>query len=487
MNIGKLFRAYKYKLFFEGVCRALLWALGAAGAALFATSFVYHILLRPMPLALGFAIAGGVGMLVFALLFGIYYYPTRKRVARRMDEMGLLERVGTMLEYRAESGGMVELQRKDALLHIDKVNSRQMKLRFRKRELSMCLVCLCLAATMVLLPHDIFDFTSYSDNSAEIEEAKRIEQLLEQLREEVKNAQIADDLKEKLDEIIDRLEEELNKTDNKLEQAGKIEEAEKEISDLLDKELTKNPIGQELQKYPLTEDLGSGIEKADGDKVSDALEDLKEKIESGKTQADQLANTIANALKNSGVQAGDKLHDALDGLKEDLKDNEANLDDAFEKAEQEILDALEEQAKIEDAKDKLQDAMEQAKNEALGNQPSPKPGQGQQPGGQQPGGQQPGGQQPGGQQPGGQPGGDKPGDAPGGDKGDGDAGNLNPSGKEDEDTRTEGIYDPISGDVAYGKVFSSYYSQYLKALKDGKIPASLEQVINDYFASLDLQ
>ena len=47
--------------------------------------------------------------LTFVLLFFIKHYPTKKRTAVRMDEMGLNERVCTMLENRDNESKIAEL------------------------------------------------------------------------------------------------------------------------------------------------------------------------------------------------------------------------------------------------------------------------------------------------------------------------------------------------------------------------------------------
>ena len=49
---------------------------------------------------------------------------------------------------------------------------------------------------------------------------------------------------------------------------------------------------------------------------------------------------------------------------------------------------------------------------------------------------------------------------------------------------TEGIYDPISGNTSYGKVFAAYYAEYLNAVKNGQVSDELKEIIDRYFSSL---
>ena len=51
--------------------------------------------------------------------------------------------------------------------------------------------------------------------------------------------------------------------------------------------------------------------------------------------------------------------------------------------------------------------------------------------------------------------------------------------------QTEPVYDPISGSVPYGDVFSAYYSEYLRDAEDGEIPFEVQEAARAYFAGLD--
>ena len=188
MDIRRLFRSYRYKLLWEGILKSFFFALAAGGLAVFITSLVYHIKTEKTPVALTAWIAGGVFALVFALVFFVFYYPTKKRTACRMDEMGLNERVGTMLQFRHQEGVVIGLQREDAILHIEKSSTRQMKMCSFWKEGTVCGVCLVLACTMLVLPHDLFSVAAEQESViTDEEQAQIIEDLIENLREEIKN------------------------------------------------------------------------------------------------------------------------------------------------------------------------------------------------------------------------------------------------------------------------------------------------------------
>ena len=77
---------------------------------------------------------------------------------------------------------------------------------------------------------------------------------------------------------------------------------------------------------------------------------------------------------------------------------------------------------------------------------------------------------------------------PGGEPGEGD-GEGRGSGEGEGEARasrmTEPVYDPISGAVPYGEVFSAYYSDYLRGAESGEIPYEVSQAARAYFEDLD--
>jgi|GEM_PF-1611871 len=505
MNIDKLFRTYKIKLLWEGILKSFLFALMASGAAVFVTSLVHHILVKKTPVLLTVLIGICTFAAVFALVFGVFYYPTKRRVASRMDEMGLQERVGTMLEYQNQTGFMVQLQREDAVLHIERSSPKQMKLRSFRRESILSTVTVCLALTMLFLPHDLFEISAEKEIVMDKEQSEIIKDLIENMREEIKNSLLEDDLKEEIDEIIDKLEEDLNKTDSELEQAGKIEDAKEEIKERLEQELTRNAIGEELKKYTLTKPLGVAVCKGNPKGVTAALDVLEKKALIDPYHVEDLSRVIDRVLRDCGVAETDELYRAFADFSEGLKGLDSKsasyadeLRAVFDAAEEAINKALEKQAKIEEEKDKMEEIMDNAKEEILGNKDGEKQeGEGEEGEGQEgQEGEQPGegeGEQPG-EGEGEQPGGDKPGKVPG--EGEDGKGEGEGTGEDDKGGSgdggdgesvpgmTEGIYDPFSGSVSYGKVFATYYADYLAACKEGKIPEALQAILDAYFSSL---
>ena len=76
-------------------------------------------------------------------------------------------------------------------------------------------------------------------------------------------------------------------------------------------------------------------------------------------------------------------------------------------------------------------------------------------------------------------GGSQPGDGDGRGQGSGEG-----EGEGIPSNMTEPVYDPISGEVPYGKVFSAYYSDYLRGSENGEIPYEIEDAARAYFEDL---
>ena len=129
------------------------------------------------------------------------------------------------------------------------------------------------------------------------EQEQNIKDLIERLREEVKETDLDDDLKESLNDIIDKLDEDLKDSDSELEQAAKIEQAKQKMQELLDKAITKDEIGEALQKYELTRALGEAISKGNSEKVSAALEELEGSLNEDKTLVKNLSDSRKHLRK----------------------------------------------------------------------------------------------------------------------------------------------------------------------------------------------
>ncbi len=503
-----------------------LFSAMLGGGAVFLTSLTYHILTKTPSMKNLFIIFGVVFIVSFLPRFLAKYFPTKKKIAKRIDEMGLQERISTMYEYRAEDREIFRLQRQDALVHLQAVTPRYVRQPLRLREWLAPVICLALALVMLLLPYNISASKDPDESTEESEDntEKQIKELIEKLREEVDKSEAASasDLAGQLNDIISQMEDDLGQDSKKpgdsgLQQAATMDEAQEQMRDQIEEAISKDEIGEALQNHELTRELGEAISKGDTEAVAEALSNLREKLNADNSLVEELAQAVSDALEESAVKPQDGLYMALAQFADDLGDTSAwvgaiesieqLLNDDIDAAQTAIIMELEKQSLIESLMDKLEEIIEAAKDEALGNEPSgsdeepgDQQGSGEDSGDQQGSGEEPGDQQGSGEEPGDQQGsGEEPGDQQGnggqsegqagGNSGDGNSqGQMSEEGENGYSTghnMNEGIYDPISGDVPYGDVYAAYFAKYLEALKAGEVSEELREIIEAYFATLD--
>ncbi len=127
MKKQTLFEKYYNRLFKEGVIKSLLCGLGAASCALFLISFIFWM----------FGIKGYyIAIIVWAVAFvgatcAFYFLkfrPTTREIARRVDKLGLEERLITMLELEGDDSFIAMKQREDAKKAMASVNASLLKI-----------------------------------------------------------------------------------------------------------------------------------------------------------------------------------------------------------------------------------------------------------------------------------------------------------------------------------------------------------------------
>jgi len=493
----KLLHPFKMKLIWEAFVKSWVVALTAGAVCEFIFLLIMHLLALEPDKWLIAVVFGIPFVLSGLLLFGLRHYPNMKRVVTRVDETGLEERVITMLEYKENNDFVVELQRNDALKHLEKVHPKQMKLTFRKKPFILCAIVVSLTVGFMFVPYTIMGSIFAAESSVNEEEAQMIKELIEELRQKVKDTEVSDEIKEQLNEVVDELEENLSEEDSTLEKTAKISQAESEIKDIIENAVTKNKIGTALQQYESTKALGNAISDGDTDAVSEALSDMQDTLTAleGQEQGKQLntvSSDIASALALSGVEAGDALYDALHTFGTSLTseateavngvDVDTEVSSSVSQAETEIIAALEEQASIEATAEQFGDIIDETKDELLGNESekseeesksedekSSEEQDGEKADGEKADSEKADGEASGNEMSGG-------GESQGGVEGEGD---------DSVSSKTESIYDPTSGSVKYGEVFDAYYGEYLAALEAGEVPDDLQAIIDQYYAALN--
>ncbi len=300
--------------------------------------------------ALGAAI-GVTGTAAIIFYFAVFR-PTMRDAARRVDALGLEERAITMLAMEGNDHYLAKLQRADTAAELGKMSHKRVKLSILKIPAIIASVCLVCMTLTVIIPNAQ---GVYAPPPLPPSEQEIIDQLLEDLREEIENAEhVKDEVKDELHEIVDRLETDLNRMETTDEKVDAIKDASDRIHEIIQKEQTHHQLGEALKEFENTEELGEAIQAGDTDKLQEALENIEDKIHEAGEKSDQamkdelkdLADSMDQALEKAG-QEGDPLTEALKNLSEQLKDaaeeiEKNNQEEAADKTEEAIEDAKEE-------------------------------------------------------------------------------------------------------------------------------------------------
>ncbi|MCH5164174.1 MAG: hypothetical protein J1F36_04080 [Clostridiales bacterium] len=128
MDSKKLFDKYYSRLAREGMLKALLCGIVIG----FAVDFVIALVTWFIPgLDIGYAIALVAGLVVGVIAAIIFYHkafkPTTKKIARRIDSLGLEERLITMTELENDESYIAMRQREDAQAKLNEVNSKSIR------------------------------------------------------------------------------------------------------------------------------------------------------------------------------------------------------------------------------------------------------------------------------------------------------------------------------------------------------------------------
>lgn len=478
MNFNKLLYKFKRRLIGENILKAILSGVFLSSIAVSLISFVYHMMSIDAPgwmLHIACPTAFSYGF-VFSF---IRNYPTNKKTAARIDETGLQERISTMLEFRSQNQVIHQIQRADALHHLNQTKTSGLKFMPLGKELLLCLIALLAAVIITHIPYDIWK-TELADTGITEDQLKIIEDLIAELKEESSKLSVAPETKDTLSRMIAQLEKDLKNSESDLELVAHIEDARQHTKDTLQHYLSLYQIGEALQRYQLTFALGEGISFCDGNAVSAALVDIQVLLLEDNTLITTLSETINAALVDSGVSSEDRLFQALNQFAMDLLNvlTTDNADDIYpalswtiDTAEEAILAILGNQSDIQSKMNLMDDILAKAKDRLLGinpDLPEYQPPEIDMP-------ESSGGEPTEGENPEGQPNGEMPEDGEGDGPGEGG----------DTPGMIESIYDPVSGNVSYGEVFAVYYAEYLKALEAGEVPPDLQKIIDQYFSTLD--
>lgn len=152
MNQNNHYELRYQKLQIEAMLKSLICGACIAFSVDFVLGIVFWALgTDSLPLVLGIllGIAVGGSFLLAPLFYFTKFRPTILNNARRIDKLGLEERVITMLELQNDDSCIARLQRDDAIGALSMVDQRYIRFNFNPKMLITLLICGILGMAMI--------------------------------------------------------------------------------------------------------------------------------------------------------------------------------------------------------------------------------------------------------------------------------------------------------------------------------------------------
>lgn len=467
----RILKEYQAKIKREAALKSAVLALIVGFfLSLIVSVISYVTLYNALWISLSVWLAAAIGF--FMLFYKKVFRVSLKTTAARVDTIGLDERVITMVDLAGSEDFIARKQRENTQAALSAVSPRQLKTFVSKLSvLALSLIAFC---SIFMMTFSTVRAEEYQPPVVEQSyEDKIIQDMIDDLREIISEAEISQELKDKLNQMVDDLEASIKPTDSTEVKIAKVSETSQKIHSLLQAELSKTTIAEQLKKHDTTKTLGKAIGSGDPTKIDEAFDMMYDKIVSltGQQKYDELIQTgtdIKDSLKKaSDIKKGDPLYEALDKLADaflnipvpppmggDDQEMDDAVQDAIDDAKDAIKDAIEDQGKIEDTDDAIQDSMNDAM-ENMGKEDNEGDEEGDNQGGEDE---------------------EKPGD---------DEGEENNGGPQHPTEDGEIIYDAIiDGETPYMDVYEEYYEKAMELLASGTLSDEMRQVIENYFKIL---
>lgn len=144
---GSVFKSFYNKLAIEGILKSIMLSSVFSLVVVFITSAVlwfYNINALWIAIAIYFGVTAALSVLFYFRKFR----PTTISMAKRIDSLGLEERILTMSELENDDSYIAMKQREDAIGALKKVNAKEIKFGFRTSLIVVLCVSFCLSCGM---------------------------------------------------------------------------------------------------------------------------------------------------------------------------------------------------------------------------------------------------------------------------------------------------------------------------------------------------
>ena len=464
----KNFLKFRRRLTLAALLKSLVFGL-SSGVFVSSLVAVIYKCSDKIPINAVYLSAGVLSALLFFLATFILFFPNEKRVAKKLDaSFGLGEKVSTMIEFKNESGDMIEMQRADTERVL---GSSDMK-KLREKHFWIHILMPVFAAVLLIIALVIPNpgntvLTPSTDDDPDFTLSAWQEQALKDLIEDVRHSEMESAPKSltvgELEGLLTELKAIRKVSAMKVSVIGAI----KDIKKATDDHNSSPKISASIVMYDSIKALALPTESLDAITLGEELSQIRALVsgENAVSAISGISADLADALEKSGVGETDALYTAFTsfaGALSMIANGEVfgdEIDSTFTFHGENIGKAL----LIQYTNRSVCDGTVRRLMQIFGISESELPAESR----------------------------------PTTPSLKEDEGDYNPEDSDDP-LHSGGfgsgdmifgsddmIYDPESGKyVSYGEVINRYYAKVSEQFADGNVSKELEQLISDYFASL---
>ncbi len=462
MTVNYLLRPFRRRLLLEDFLRSLTCSLTVASAVSFFISAYYHFRLREPDTKLLLKSFAVTFASVFLFLFFLVFFPRVRKVARRIDDSGLKDRISTMLEFRKDDSAVAYVQRRNAEWYLRTLNPKRIRFNISRKSVITALVCFVLMTAMLLIPYDIFARINPA-LAAKLAAEKKIESITERLRTEIMDASFPASVEEPLLASVDTMRENMLAGTNDLQRATSLIRARQDMEETVGIFVSRIEIGDAFQKSSSARAVGVALTVGDSGMINSSVSDAVNSVIADRGTAASQGNDMLSSLSGSGVDPSDGLYSAFSALASFLTGDLSGLSDEQLSEElsglsSSILEQTGIQTDVEEKFAALSKTFQEIQDDLLGYSRPEDPSEGVVSSND-----------------------DVVEVDVGVDLRDRDAFTGRAEERDIFEGMDEPMYDPELGVVTFGEVYERYYQKYKEQLKSGVIPEELQSMLDRYF------
>lgn len=466
------FIKFKKKILFEAIIKSIIIGF-CFGLISFSVPYLV-IKIKGIEFNLLFLILIALG--VFIIIGGLVFLiklPTKMKVAKRIDkELGLKEKVQTMVEYENEDSFMINYQRETTLDLLNKTSIKSLSIRFSFVFIIVVVLALSVCVTALAVPGYVEDVLTEEPTNPDSEKTPdepvyevddwTIKAILD-IIEVVKNSNIDERLKTTYIDLLTALITALEETDKNSEVLYLVETVIKSVEFTLDIVNTNNEISVVLResKTIAIDNLATHLNELNSIQVYNLIDSFKVLLNGSQEAIVTLDDDFGLLLRKSQLNKEDKLFILLNSfadeinkcaLSENIAEDVARVVDNYREDIKLVVELQAGNKKIADyIVDELKKIFEISDQE-VDSEETPSE-------------------------------------------------TIAPEDPEDEETQgdnsggygsgevlfgsDDAFFDPVEGKVVFGDVFSKYHGNILTMIKEGKISEEMIEYLNYYFDILD--